>query len=68
MPQAERDVLQKYVPKFWLEETETRPRLEWHNRLLHHHHFASKAGGARFRMVGTLVQEHRNTYRVKTGK
>ncbi|WP_165350915.1 hypothetical protein [Ectobacillus funiculus] len=37
MPQAERAVLQKYVPKVWLEETVTRPRLEWHNRLLHDH-------------------------------
>ncbi|MFB9759182.1 hypothetical protein ACFQDF_29155 [Ectobacillus funiculus] len=42
--------------------------MEWHHLFLHHHHFAAKAGGLSSRMVGALVQEHRNTYRVKKEK
>ncbi|MFB9759201.1 hypothetical protein ACFQDF_28550 [Ectobacillus funiculus] len=42
--------------------------MEWHSLFLYHHHFAAKARGFSSRMVGALVQEHRNTYRVKKEK
>ncbi|MFC6605324.1 hypothetical protein ACFQDF_33495 [Ectobacillus funiculus] len=42
--------------------------MEWRSLFLYHHHFAAKARGSSSRMVGALVQEHRNTYRVKKEK
>ncbi|MFB9759604.1 hypothetical protein ACFQDF_33635 [Ectobacillus funiculus] len=42
--------------------------MEWHNLFLYHYHFAAKARGSSSKMVGALVQEHRNTYRVEKEK